>query len=581
MKKGAAYWMDLKQFNDEDPVFLAQIQKGITNFVNILCGKHIPVKYALTGDSMTDGKTVYISANIKEDTIDHTVGLALHEASHVLLTDFDYLNHNKGLVLKRQYNIPDEDLENVFTLINFIEDKRIDNYIYTTAPGYQYYYEELYRKSFYNKIVDENLQSNLFTKPTWDAYFFRIINLFNCNSDHDKLPGLKEVRDLITFKRINMLKSTQDSVGVAVAIYNLIKGYIEEEEEEEFEYIKQEHKIKEHVERQKDFINSNYRKKRVGKRKIEQIQKLANSKTKIKNYEIDSNSSLPIIITHQWEDYFKSPHITHNETVVKGLSNGKKLLSKLKVRNTTKKDIYENQKKGKLDPSKIYKATFDKNIFYRIEKEDFKNTFMHISLDLSGSMRGEKLTQTIQTAVSIAYAACNLKNFDVEITLRGTFNDTTTGDGRNSQSNQTPLLAYFFDSRKDSVKKLNQLKYLTIRGMTPEGICLDEIRKRLPPVSYYNEVYLLNISDGLPNINNVYKSTKAINHTKNVVKNIRANKVNVLSYYIHDTWDKTQKSKETFTKMYGKDAKFIDVNNISMIAKTINNLLLKSTLKAS
>ena len=122
--------MDLKEFDDEDPVFLAQTQKGITNFVNILCGKPIPVEYALTGDSMTDGKTVYISANIKEDTIDYIVGLALHEASHVLLTDFGYLNHNKGSVLKRQYNIPDKDLENVFTLINFTEDKRIDNYIY-------------------------------------------------------------------------------------------------------------------------------------------------------------------------------------------------------------------------------------------------------------------------------------------------------------------------------------------------------------------------------------------------------------------------------------------------------------------
>ena len=207
---------------------------------------------------------------------------------------------------------------------------------------------------------------------------------------------------------------------------------------------------------------------------------------------------------------------------------------------------------------------------------------MHISLDLSGSMRGEKLTQTIQTAVSIAYAACNLKNFDVEITLRGTSNVFDVRNlGRNNHE-EYPLLAYFFDSRKDSVKKLNQLKYLTIRGMTPEGICLEEIGKRLPLVNHYNEVYLLNISDGLPNIhNNSYNLTTAVNHTKKVVRGIRANKVGILSYYIHDTWDKSQKSKEAFTKMYGKDAKFIDVNNTSMIAKTINNLLLNNTLKVS
>ena len=148
MNKGAAYWMDLRYFDDEDPLFLAQVQRGITNFVKILTGKDIPVEYATTGDSMTDGKTVYISANLKENTIDYIVGLALHEASHILLTDFGYLNKEKGSVLKNVYKIPKEDIDNVFTLVNFIEDKRIDNYVYTTAPGYQFYYEKLYHKSF-------------------------------------------------------------------------------------------------------------------------------------------------------------------------------------------------------------------------------------------------------------------------------------------------------------------------------------------------------------------------------------------------------------------------------------------------
>ena len=171
MKQGAAYWMDLQQFDDQDPIFLAQVQKGITNFVKILTEKYIPVEYATTGDSMTDGKTVYIASNIKKNTIDYTVGLALHEASHVLLTDFAYLNKERGKILETKWNIPKEDIDNVFTLINFVEDKRIDHYIHSTAPGYQFYYEELYRKSFYNQIVDDNLKTDNFTTPTWDAYF--------------------------------------------------------------------------------------------------------------------------------------------------------------------------------------------------------------------------------------------------------------------------------------------------------------------------------------------------------------------------------------------------------------------------
>ena len=40
------------------------------------------------GDSYTDGKSVTIAGNIKPETFDQTVGLALHEGSHIAYTDF-------------------------------------------------------------------------------------------------------------------------------------------------------------------------------------------------------------------------------------------------------------------------------------------------------------------------------------------------------------------------------------------------------------------------------------------------------------------------------------------------------------
>jgi len=584
MQKGAAYWMDLRHFDDEDPIFLAQVQRGITNFVKILTGKDIPVQYATSGDSMTDGETVYIASNLKEDTIDYTVGLALHEASHVLLTDFEYLNKEKGTVLKRVHNIPEEDHDNVFTLINFVEDKRIDNFVYSTAPGYQFYYEKLYRESFYNKIVDENLQNDVFRTPSWDAYFFRIINIFNRNSDLDALPGLQEVCDLLTYNRIKSMQSTRDAVEVAIKIYNIIKPHIQEEEEKEDgdnqNMNNQEYKTREHVDRQKNFINSQYRKKRVHKKVQEQVNKLANSDTKINNYPLSQTTSIPTLITRNWEEYFTGPFDHNEEAVNKGLFLGKQLLKKLKVRNMSKSDIFENQKKGKLDSSKLHQASFSENLFYRIEKEDYKNTFIHISLDLSGSMRGKKLTQTIQTAIAIAYAACNIRGFDVEISLRGTI-DPNKSKSMHS-SNQVPILAYAFSSKKDSIKNLQKFKKLITCGMTPEGICLDQIRKDLPSPSYYQEVYLVNISDGLPNISSAsYSFNTAINHTAKVVNEYKKDNIGLLSYFIHDTWDKTQRSEGTFKKMYGKSAKYIDINNIVLVANSINNLLLSNTIKVS
>lgn len=572
MEKGAAYWMDLRNFDCEDPIFLAKVQRGITNFVRILCGKSIPVEYALQGDSMTDGETVYITANLKEDTIDQIVGLALHEASHVLLTDFGYLNKEKGKILEVRYNVPKEDVENVFTLINFIEDKRIDHYVYSTAPGYQFYYEELYRKSFYNNVVDDNLQSDNFITPTWDAYFFRIINIFNRNSDLDKLSGLKEVFDLIDIKNINRLKSTRDSVDIAVGIYDIIKEYIDDSDEAKFNKTNAEYNIKHHVEKQKKFINNEYRKKRINKKQKDKVSQLASSKTNIKNIKVDTHTDLDVVVTKDWQEYFSGKFSNLDDAVSKGFTFGKVLLSKLSARNTVKKDIFENQKRGKIDRKKLFKAPFKEDIFYKIEKQDYKQTFLHISLDLSGSMRGDKLKKTIQTAVAIAYASCYLKNFDVEISLRGTI----------TSKNEQPLLAYAFDSRVNKPNDLKKLSSVVTCGMTPEGICLDYIRKTLPKPSYYQEVYLLNISDGLPNIGSThYNFSKAVNHTKSVVKSIKRGNVGVLSYYIHDTWDKTDKGQNSFRTMYGTNAKFIDVENVAVVAKTINNLLLSNTFMVS
>ena len=65
-----------------DMIKLNAHKRAIANFVNILTNKPIPVKFAVKGDSYTDGKTVTLSAEVKPEKFDTAVGLALHEASH-------------------------------------------------------------------------------------------------------------------------------------------------------------------------------------------------------------------------------------------------------------------------------------------------------------------------------------------------------------------------------------------------------------------------------------------------------------------------------------------------------------------
>ena len=49
----------------KDYIKLAATKRAIANFVQIVTGENIPVKFNKKGDSYTDGKSVTISANLK------------------------------------------------------------------------------------------------------------------------------------------------------------------------------------------------------------------------------------------------------------------------------------------------------------------------------------------------------------------------------------------------------------------------------------------------------------------------------------------------------------------------------------
>ena len=67
-----------------DLVALAGYRRAISNFVNIVTGvSDIKVTFNDGTDSYTDGKTVTIGAKMDDKLFDSSVGLALHEGSHI------------------------------------------------------------------------------------------------------------------------------------------------------------------------------------------------------------------------------------------------------------------------------------------------------------------------------------------------------------------------------------------------------------------------------------------------------------------------------------------------------------------
>jgi len=250
----SSFWLDSSILKDEsneltsvekksnDLMKLMAYKRSIGNFVNIVTGKSIPVTFDGRGeDSYTDGQSVTISAKLDDKEFDPVVGLALHEGSHIALTDFTTLTEmNRGYLpttidtewMSNRYQCETDELSrivsnNLKSLLNYVEDRRIDHHVYTTAPGYRGYYESMYDKYFHSKVIDKGLESSEYRTEDWDSYMFRIINLTNENRDLDALKGLREIWNVLNLRNISRLKSSWEAMDVAGEILMIVEKQLE------------------------------------------------------------------------------------------------------------------------------------------------------------------------------------------------------------------------------------------------------------------------------------------------------------------------------------------------------------------
>lgn len=209
---------------------LSAARRAISNYVSILTNKTIPVLFNSSGNNMTDGNTVYIGADVDDKKkFDVSIGLALHEGSHICYSDFE-------LFKTIWTNIPSEIYESgkklnmakieiadlLKTVTNIVEDRYIDYVVYYSAPGYRGYYQALYDKYFNAKVVDDGLKSEMYRVPSIESYLFRIINITNKNTDLNALPDLSKIAKTLNLSNIQRLKEPIDRFNVACEITNII-----------------------------------------------------------------------------------------------------------------------------------------------------------------------------------------------------------------------------------------------------------------------------------------------------------------------------------------------------------------------
>jgi hypothetical protein len=705
---------------------LASVRRAISNFVQIVTQKSIPVTFATKSDSKTDGKKVILSADV-DDKFDVSVGLALHEGSHIILSDFELLSNMNAMysayqrvkyeadvttkkeiengittpswtvqrideVLNRQSNqfpkyaellnelylstgkigskgsMNEEMFGIISGLTNWIEDRRIDMYIFKTAPGYRDYYTSMYDHYFNDKIVTKGIESDEYTDETFEAYMFRIINLMNEKTELSKLKGLRAIYRMVNLKDIGRLTSTKDSFQLAINILAEIlktvpyenaemmkgkgngkgqSGDGDDQNELEITNIEDadinedsdmggadgqmsgqasaklgntddgqgqqgDTKVKlsdtakkqldKKIQKQKDFINGNIKKKNVQKSELEKLQDIQESDTELVRVGsgIDKNGNTMkgvdcIVVKRLTEKLLKSvdfpfsnndwqtnePKMWAEEEVRRGTMLGTLLGKKLQVRSESRETVFSRLKRGKIDGRMVASLGFDnENVFYTNEVDQFKKANLHISIDYSGSMQGSKLRKCIVSTVAIVKACEMARNINVQVSIRST----------DSGGAALPYVVMIHDSRRDSFRQF--CKYMSVlqcSNTTPEGLCFEAIMKQLVPSTNDSQSYFLNFSDGQPSYSIQrgsdeihYSGEIASLHTKKQVTKIKDAGIEVLSYFITDyTSERFEHSSDwrVFKQCYGNDAKFVNVENMFEVAKTMNELFLSKDKK--
>jgi len=598
------FWLKYEPEGKFNLLELANTQRAITNFVKILTEKEIEVDFQSNNDadSFTNGKRITLSSTISMNTIDSVVGLALHEAAHCKYTDFHALKHLKNILYNRDIQ-SGHDI--ITTLLNFIEDRRIDSLVYKTAPGYQGYYRSMYERYFYSKTVDKSLKGPEYRDENWNSYLFRIINIFNKNTDLSALKCLPTIFKAIDLKNIDRLEDTMDSLELAITLHGLLSAHFmlmtPEERKSQVQKNKQNasdkapsrEETKKAFIKQEQFVNGKVHKATSSKKELNQIEAI--SKSNIKEDQVSAVDKNGVkrtdrkvhvvdgitksIVDSNLYGVFKYPNFACNNNVNAGINLGKKLLRKLQITNEQVTLASKRLKSGKIDTRRVYAASFENDIFYKIDRAQYKPISIHLSIDGSGSMQGEKWDQVLINTVALGYVSLHMQNIDLTISIRTTGEDPSLS----SKTAHIPLLILAFDSKKHTLSDLKKLAYFKVSGLTPEGMCLNALNQYIPSSSYYLDSYLINMSDGFPTFESsgfMYKGKTAILDTAKAVSNIKKKGVKVLSYFIETdvTSIKLNELVKAFRTMYGKSATFIDPKNVHQVTKTLNNLFLKRDL---
>lgn len=614
---------------------LAEVRQAIANFVRILTqDSTISVKFAESGNSKTDGKTVVLSPDLASDEFDVGVGLALHEASHIVHSDFSIaqdLSHRDTDTYGRKAKV-------LFDFINIVEDMYIDAVTYRNAQGYRGYYQALYNKFFNSPDIDKALYTKKFSDETWDNYFIHVVNIRNPKRNLKALNGLQEIWRMIDLPKIERLEKPTDRYVLACAIYDLVEKYVAKDNAQQqdgnaqngqieftdggdvvstgadgdgdsdsngeaVEYVEMSKTAMERAEKlfskQKDLVNRTMKKKTITKFDATSLNNIEKMDADIRVVmQDDGNCALKdgvrvVIIKNVTSDmvangeakdiglypltadsyYFQR----NTKRVQRGIIDGKLLAKRIQVRNEERITKSTRLETGKIDRRLISELGFENyKIFSNLNIKTYKPVHIHVSIDQSGSMQGNRFDGSMQLATMLATASTMINNLHVVVSLRSTF-----GSG----VSDVPYLATIFDSTKHKLAQIhNVFPYCSAHGTTPEGLTFEAIEREIKRTAMTNDAYFINICDGEPSCcvrgkggSFNYSGYTARQHCRKQMQMMEKHGVKYIAYYLSSGYNgDSDYGYDRVNDCYPNHVvKLKDPSEIDIIAKSLNKRLLE------
>jgi hypothetical protein len=631
---------------------LIELRQAVSNFVRILTQRNdIGVVFAEKGrTNATNGKTIVISPDLDGDKFDVAVGLALHEASHILYTDFEQLSKRITDGVVRPEVVGHRNWRHLQFVWNVVEDLFIDSVTYTTSPGYRGYYQALYNEYFNSKDIIKGLRSKKYCDANWNSYLFHLCNIRNPQRNLSALPKLDEIFNELDLENISRLKKPADRFDLAFKLYDIIDSVVDphddqssktkedeksesgnadgsgdgddindhslesmgdespddgDESETEYETMSKsmETRLGKLFQKQLAFYSGNPQKKTISKKDASSINSIKEMDAEVRNVDysqnifrvgevtdkvrviVVKNVTLELIERDSLSQYgirnlnkiYQSQFNRNSQQINTAITNGRLLAKKLQLRNEERVTKTTRLKEGKIDRRLIHEIGFDNyQIFNKINIKTYKPVHIHVSIDQSGSMSGERFEKSIQLAAMFATAATMLKNVHVCVTLRG-------------QHGEDPYIAYIFDSRKHGIQQItNVFTNCYATGSTPESLTFAAIEKEIKKDALNAESYFINICDGEPTCSyraqngtglRSYGGHYARKHCKDQMKRMEKYGIKFMAYFL--TEDRgyssyyAERGMDNIRDCYeDRVIKINGIHEITTIAKTMNTKLL-------